>query len=243
MIGDQQLGFQSLANTGAVIRRHLIGGAGSVAAHIEDCHIDVILLGNCHIAVMIPGIAHKEDVAGAGLEQIAAGSFLEGQQHIAFTGLNGGLIVADQEIYLSALHLDRFADLGNHDAVIGDTEALQLLYSHGRRIKRSVSSGRHSLHSIQVTVILVGMGAENTINMVELPRINYLRIQADPVDAVSAGLLAHTAVVQFCIHRGTAVLVNHKDAALIGLQNPGGAAAPPKADLLLGHFVVLNLLI
>ena len=190
---------------------------------------------------MIPGIAHEEDVARAGLEQVAAGSFLEGQQHIAFAGLDGGLIVADQEVHLSALHLDGLADFGDHDAVIGNAEAMQLLHCYGRCIERSVGGGRHGLHSVQVAVILVGMGAENAIDMVELPRIDHLRIEADPVDAVSTGLLAHAAVVQLRIHGGTAVLVDHKDAAFIGLQDPGGTAAPPEADLSLGHFIALDL--
>ena len=89
----------------------------------------------------------------------------------------------------------------------------------------------------------MGMRTEHSVQLIEPPGVNHLRIEADPVDGISPRLLAHSAVIELGVHGWSTVLVDEEDTPLIRLEHPGGAAAPPQAYLSLGHLIGFNLLV
>ena len=244
MVGNKDLRLQGFADADAVIGSHLIRCPRCIEAHIGNGYVDIIIVADLRVAIVEPRITHEEDVAGARTEEEADAGHFVGQYIRTVRRADGRVIVAHEEFDRRPFQNDAFADAGQVDAVIRYFKALQLLAGHVGRIEFSIRRLEGCFDGIQIAMVLMHVRNESAVQALELPRIDDLRIEAQPVDGFGAGLLANAAVADgFRVEGRAAVLIDPVNTAFVGLQDPARAAAPPKADLALRYLIGRDFLI
>lgn len=196
-----------------------------------------------HIAVMVPGVAQEEDVAGGGLKEERAAALLIGQKLLPAARANRRLIVADQDVDLRARDLKGLSHVAHRQAILGHVKVPEALGRNRRGVEHGVAGLQRGVDGKDVAVIGVRMRAKDAVDALEFPGVDHLRIEPEPVDAGSSGLTADAAVIVRCIMRGRAVLIDKENAARIRLEHPGRSAAPPEAYLSLGDLEAFDLLV